>query len=285
MTSPQGLSTKLRKIRTDAGLTSRALAGALDWGEYKVSKIENGRQMPTHQEIEQWAHHCDAENTVDELALLLDQALAQHTAWANRANTPAVQYDYTNLAKETTDTFSFEADLIAGHLQVVSYARRVCTELMTASGETTDEEIEDAISQRLLRATLVYDNTKTFRFLMGEAALRYWYGPPTVMRAQYTHLNMVADLPNVEIGIIPFATPLPTILLNSFTIFDGLVAVEARTTESRYHPDSNEATVYTQAADNLWNQALTGDDAKALIQKIAAELPPGDQHPQELETP
>lgn len=285
MTSPRGLSTKLRQIRTAAELTSRALAGRLGWGEYKISKIENGRQMPTHAEIEEWAHHCNADDSIEELTLLLEQAMAQHHAWANRANTPAVQYEYTNLAKQTTETFAFEPNMIPGHLQVVSYARRICEELMTEAGETTRMEIEDAISQRLERATLVYDPSKKFRFLIGEAALRYWYCPPSVMRAQYAHLNMVADLPNVDIGIIPFGVQLSSVLQNSFTIFDGLVAVEAKATESRYHPDSGEAALYARVAKELWSQAVTRGDAKAMIQDIADQLPPHDELPDGLEAP
>ena len=87
-------------------------------------------------------------------------------------------------------------------------------------------EIEDAVSQRMERAALIYDTSRHYRFLIGEAALRYWYCPPIVMRAQLAHLSIVAELPNVEIGVVPFGAELPMILLNSFTIFDGLVAVE-----------------------------------------------------------
>ncbi|MEM9563091.1 MAG: helix-turn-helix transcriptional regulator [Actinomycetota bacterium] len=280
MVSPQGLSTHLRQARVRAGLTGRALAAQLGWGEYKVSKIENGRQMPTHEEIMAWADKCGVDaDGLFKLEELQMQALAQHFAWANRANTPAVQHDYTNLAKETIDTFGFEADLIPGHLQIVGYARRVCTELMERSGDTTEPEIEDAISQRMERAALIYDTSRNYRFLVGEAALRYWYVEPDVMRAQLAHVAVVADLPNVQIGVVPFGVELPVILLNSFTIFDGLVAVETRTTEARYHPDSDEAIVYRNAAEDLWNQAVVGPDAIKLIQQVVAELPQGEQIP------
>lgn len=105
------------------------------------------------------------------------------------------------------------------------------------------------------------------------------------MRAQLAHLSIVAELPNVEIGVIPFGAELPTILLNSFTIFDGLVAVETRTTEARYHPDSDEAAVDAEAAEDLWAQAISGAEVVRLIRKIANELPTTEDVPYELGRP
>lgn len=44
----------MREIRKDAGLTGRALAIATGQHFTRVSKIENGAQAPTDQDIRDW---------------------------------------------------------------------------------------------------------------------------------------------------------------------------------------------------------------------------------------
>ena len=48
------LGQRLRELRRGAGLTGRQLAQALSWPPSKISKLENGRQTPTDDDIRAW---------------------------------------------------------------------------------------------------------------------------------------------------------------------------------------------------------------------------------------
>src|SRR6266498_1674286 len=54
----EALGTRLREIRTEAGLTGRVLAQVAGWHFSKVSKIEHGRQPPSVLDIRAWCKHC-----------------------------------------------------------------------------------------------------------------------------------------------------------------------------------------------------------------------------------
>ena len=49
------LGKRLRELRRQADLSGRELAEALRWPPSKVSKLENGRQSPTDDDIRAWA--------------------------------------------------------------------------------------------------------------------------------------------------------------------------------------------------------------------------------------
>ena len=55
LTRPGGLAERLFRMRKSAGLTGDTLAAELGWGEKtgrtKVSKIENGKQVPSADDI------------------------------------------------------------------------------------------------------------------------------------------------------------------------------------------------------------------------------------------
>ena len=50
----KALGKRLRELRRAAGLTGRQLADALSWPPSKVSKLENGRQTPSDDDVRAW---------------------------------------------------------------------------------------------------------------------------------------------------------------------------------------------------------------------------------------
>src|SRR6266704_656331 len=56
LNQPGGLAERLQRMRKAAGLTGDQLAARLGWkSRSKIPKLENGRQMPTEDEIRAWA--------------------------------------------------------------------------------------------------------------------------------------------------------------------------------------------------------------------------------------
>ena len=63
----EALGARLRELRKDAGLTARALAAATSQHFTRVSKIANGVQAPSDNEIRDWGRAGDAEDQIPDL--------------------------------------------------------------------------------------------------------------------------------------------------------------------------------------------------------------------------
>lgn len=61
------LGKRLRALRTAAGLSGRTLAESLSWPPSKVSKLENGKQTPTDDDIREWTGATDSEAEAEAL--------------------------------------------------------------------------------------------------------------------------------------------------------------------------------------------------------------------------
>lgn len=76
----ESLANRLRDMRRHAGLTGKNLADAAGWGQSKVSKIENGYQVPTPEDIDTWVTSCgQPREVIGELLGLLGSASAVAT--------------------------------------------------------------------------------------------------------------------------------------------------------------------------------------------------------------
>jgi transcriptional regulator with XRE-family HTH domain len=81
------LGQRLRELRQQAGLTGRQVADSPSWPASKVSRLENGRQTPTDEDVRAWASvtHAGAET---EALLALLQAHLTPVQRLNRATDP-----------------------------------------------------------------------------------------------------------------------------------------------------------------------------------------------------
>src|SRR3954447_15956319 len=75
------LGKRLRELRQQAGLSGKALAESSSWVGSKISKIENGKQTPTDDDIRAWADATSAEEQLDSLLAALHTLELQHAEW------------------------------------------------------------------------------------------------------------------------------------------------------------------------------------------------------------
>lgn len=64
---------------------------------------------------------------------------------------------------------------------------------------------------------------------------------------------------------------LPNVLLHGWWIVDDEVVIELEHTEVRTS-DPSDVALYRTLTDKLWSAALTGDAARAVLLRVAAEL-------------
>ena len=86
MTTPsqharQALGTRLRGIRTNAKLAGRALADVCGWHYSKISKIENGIQAASEDDIRAWCRACGAEQETADLVATAQAIESMYVEW------------------------------------------------------------------------------------------------------------------------------------------------------------------------------------------------------------
>jgi transcriptional regulator with XRE-family HTH domain len=266
LTQPGGLADRLHGIRKAAGMTGDELARHLGWTRSKVPKIENGRQMPTADDIRAWAEACGRPGDAGELLDLLAQAQAIHRQYrhALRRGHAALQVDLDQLVRQAKRVRNVEILVIPGLLQTVDYARCRMLEAVNVYGASEDG-VEAALAARMRRQEVLYDSSRQFEFAITEAALRIQLCPRPVMLGQIDRLANLSRLPNITFGIIPFGTELPVTPIHGFLLLDDMAYIETHASEILL--TGEEGAAYPPIADRLMAEAVTGDKARQLLER------------------
>src|SRR5882724_11816562 len=119
------LGQRLRELRQQAGLTGRQVADSLSWPASKVSKLENGRQTPTDDDIRAWVGITRAEGEAGSLLASLHTLEVQHAEWQRqlKKGLRPHQDEIVGLDAKTRLFRAFEPTFIPGLLQTAEYAR------------------------------------------------------------------------------------------------------------------------------------------------------------------
>lgn len=278
------LARRLRDLRAAAFPSGSALARRLEadhpegsWHQTRVSKLERGQQRPTEADIQQWAAATDATtDQTDELLELLSAARVEYATFGQlyRRHGGAVADQATTAARdtETTRIAGFQPAMVPGLLQTASYARELLSLPCgpSAAGASV-AEIEGIVGERIKRQEVLYQPAKQIQLVMGEAALHTRFGTAEALMGQLDRIAAVAGLAGIEIGVVPFTTPMPVYPLTGFELRDDVVVIESITAQQRLDaPD--EVALYERFFEQLREAALTGADAVALIQQVTAGL-------------
>lgn len=269
LTAPGGLAERLTALRNGAGLKAVQLAESLGWARSKVSKIENGNQMPSEADIRAWTQATGHPEVTDELLEMLIGVQTIHTRWRRRlreGGQASVQRELDELTRAATRIRNLQVGIIPGLLQTAAYAHGIAAQVASVYGNV---DIDAAVAARIKRQEILYEPDRQFEFVFCEAAL---YMPPCPKPAMLGQLDrlMAMDLANITVGIIPMGAELSMSPLNSFMLLDDLLVVESYGYEDRVGGDLAET--HARIFDVLMSEAATGEDARRLIIKAAASL-------------
>ncbi|WP_368862398.1 helix-turn-helix domain-containing protein [Frankia sp. Mgl5] len=272
------LGKRLRELRAAASLSGRQLAESLSWPPSKVSKLENGRQTPTDDDIRGWTEATGSQAEAQALLATLHTLEVQHAEWQRilRAGLKPRQQELIEWDARTRLFRAFEATVIPGLLQTAEYARARFAESIRRLKLPND--INDAVAARVRRQEILYRPDKRFHFVLTEAALRFRLCPSEVMLGQLDRLISFSQLPNVRLGIIGFETQYATSPWHGFWIYDTervLIETFSAALDLRQPP---EIELYAGAFDQLAAVASYGRSARAIINRTISDLA-GDASP------
>jgi transcriptional regulator with XRE-family HTH domain len=225
-----GLGERLRAIREAAGMSGLDLARALGpgWRQPKVSRIENGQQLPSADEIRACAAAVGADAAP--LLALHGKAAAEYGPWKDRiagAGGPAAFQDELSALEASCTRLlaEYQPALVPGLLQTAAFMREMADgeEFLEDNG-ITPENLGPLIAAKLRRQSILHEGGRQVVHIIGEAVLRTRVGNVTVetMRGQLAHLAETATLPGHELGI---AVASPIAPASGFVLYDDDLAV------------------------------------------------------------
>jgi len=266
------LGKRLRELRVAAKLSGKQLAESLSWVGSKVSKIENGKQTPTDDDIQNWTRATNSEDQAASLLAALHNLELQHAEWQRvlKAGMKAHQATLSQIDERTKFYRGFDNTVIPGLIQTPEYARARFAQVVMVHKIPND--INEAVKARMQRQEMLYRPDKRFHFVLTEAALRYRLVTPDIMLGQLDRLMAMTSMRNVRLGIIDFKTQYVTDPRHGFWVLDDhLVRFESYSAEINLR-QPQEIELYTNIFEHLAAVASYGGEARSIIGRVMREL-------------
>jgi transcriptional regulator with XRE-family HTH domain len=272
------VGARLRRLRTEMGMTREEAAEAIRSSEWKIHRLENGQVGFKDRDI------------VDLLRLyeVTDpEEVAEFVTLAREANTPGWWRHYGDLLPSWFRTYvdleaaaalirTYEGQFVPGLLQTDEYMRAV---VQGAHLEDEDEDLGRRVRLRMARQTLLTrEQPPRLWAVVDEAALRRPVGGRGVMRGQLERLLEASKLPNVTLQVLPFAAGAHPAMVGSFSILrfadqelPDVVYLEHLTSAS-YLNKSEEVDRYLHVMESICVRAAPPERTVELLGNILDEL-------------
>jgi DNA-binding XRE family transcriptional regulator len=272
------VGARLRRLRTELGLSRDEAAQAIRASEWKIHRLENGQVGFKDRDI------------IDLLRLyqVTDPAeVADFLTLAREANTPGWWQHYgdvlpswfrtyVDLEQAATLIRTYEGQYVPGLLQTDDYMRAV---VRGAHLEESGEEVGRRVRLRLARQMLLTrQGPPRLWAVVDEAALRRPVGGPEVMRGQLERLIEATKLPNVTLQILPFASGAHPAMVGSFAVLrfpdeelPDIVYLE-HLTSALYLNKPDEVDQYLHVMESICVRAAAPDQTVEMLDQILAEL-------------
>ncbi|MGQ0837856.1 helix-turn-helix domain-containing protein [Actinokineospora sp.] len=269
---------ELRRWRERIGITNAEAARRARWSPGKLSKIENAQQPIQGVDVLALGIVYDIKEK-ERNRLFTASLTALDRGWwheYDEGTLVSVAQDFVELESEAALLQTFKPDLIPGLLQTERYAAELGRVAIPMASEESIRQRAQARATR--QARLVDANPIKLEVVVWEAALRQNVGGATVMAAQLDRVRERAELPNIDIQVLPLGCGALPGLGASFQIlsFDQdyyeTVAYVENLTQGLYVEEPADVEVYTLNFAALREAALDQNRSLALIKEIADDL-------------
>lgn len=264
---------QLRRARQEAGMTGKQLAGSLGWAASKVSRLENGRQTATSEDVRAWARGVAAPAVIQEELLAGLYALRiEYEGWQRRVRRghAALQTRAQQMIERAAVIRVFQPALIPGLLQTPAYARSVLHASIVLNEGNND--VEEAVRARLAWQHVLYGAGRQFHFLLTDGALARQVASAAVHREALDRLRSLARLDSVDLAVVRSETAPAYLPGHGFWVCDDtLVQIETLTGSVNLR-EPDDVQVYVKVFDSVAEIALTGTAADGAVAAVSARI-------------
>jgi DNA-binding XRE family transcriptional regulator len=272
------VGAKLRRLRTDMGLSREEAAETIRASEWKIHRLENGQVGFKERDI------------IDLLRLyrVTDPGeVAEFVSLAREANAPGWWQHYGDVLPQWFRTYvdlesaaalirTYEGQFVPGLLQTDDYMRAV---VRGAHLDESSEEVGRRVRLRMARQTvLTRDHPPRVWAVVDEAALRRPVGGPEVMRGQLERLVDASKLPNVTLQVLPFGAGAHPGMVGSFSVLrfpdqelPDVVYIE-HLTSALYLNKPDDVDQYLHVMETICVRAAPPDRTAELLGRLLDEL-------------
>ena len=264
------LSRTLRRLRAEAGLTLATVAERAGMSIATVSRLENGRYVPTADQVDTLTRAVSAPASTRRRLVKIAENLRERTTSRQvllRAGGATAQRKFGAIEASAGHVKSFSPAMVIGLMQTAEYARAVF------SAGLPREQVEDAVQARLGRQRLLTDpEGPVLTQIVTEGALRWHVGSPALMSAQCERIARLAiGGDRVRVGIIPWWRPAHVFPMHGFDLYDERAAIVGTKTGTAYVTNRADVAEYARMFDQLVELAEFGEQAASAAGRIAAE--------------
>ncbi|MEO3978580.1 helix-turn-helix transcriptional regulator [Streptomyces sp. CAU 1734] len=254
---------QMARLRNVASLTQQELATALGTHLETVASIEQGRRV-LKLDYAQMLDEILQSKGVLEVAVDNMPEVDMIPAWADH---------YMAVEREAIALSFYENHVLPGLLQTPDYARALFRNRVPA---TSEEEIEANAAARMARQEILHrKNPTALSFIFSEAVLMDRLGGDEVYREMLSHVRSCADLPGVNIQIMPFGRHGHAGLDGPFVVLETADHQHLAYTEtqrgSQLIGDQDEVSILTRKYAMLRTQALNPEETKALLDRLLGD--------------
>ena len=211
------VGAKLRRLRTDMGLSREEAAEAIRASAWKIHRLENGqvgfKQRDLVDLLERYG--VTDPDEIDELLTLAREANVP--GWWQHYGDVLPQWfrTYVDLESAATLIRTYEGMFVPGLLQTDDYMRAVIRDASLESSEEVGRRVRLRMARQIL---LTREHPPRLWAVMDEAALRRPVGGREVMRGQLERLIDATKLPNVTLQVLPFGAGAHPAMVGAFSI-------------------------------------------------------------------
>lgn len=283
------LGAELRRLRNKAGLHLDDVARELDCSTSKISRLENGKGIPKMPDIRELIriYRVTSEAERDMLLRLVRDGRQQGwwEPYTEGVQTARYVLDspgrYPALETEAFAVRSFTAMVLPGLLQTTEYATAMLTAILP--DRLHRAEIDSLVELRMQRQQALYrpDSPLALSVVVDEALLRRVVGGPRVMIGQLEAIAGKADLPNVDVHVLPFSVGVHRAHLGQFVILEmpeplaDMVFIEGHAGDT-YLDSTDDVKLYKEVYTDVVVRSLPTRDSKVLIAEYLHAYESGD---------
>jgi DNA-binding XRE family transcriptional regulator len=272
------VGARLRRLRTELGLTRDEAAESIRASEWKIHRLENGQVGFKERDIIDLLRRYQVTDPAE---------VADFLALAREANAPGWWQHYGDVLPQWFRTYvdlesaaslirTYEGQFVPGLLQTDGYMRAV---VRGAHLEDSAEEVGRRVRLRMARQTLLTrEDPPRLWAVVDEAALRRPVGGREVMRGQLERLVEATKLPNITLQILPFHSGAHPAMVGSFSVLrfpeqelPDVVYLE-HLTSALYLNKPDEVDQYLHVMETICVRAAAPDQTVDVLEQILEAL-------------
>lgn len=272
------LGIELRRLREEAGYTAAEACVPIAAQAPKLSKIENGKQGATPDEVRTLCEFFGGsrEETEYLVGLAESRPKRRRRRAGKRDAVPDWFRRFLALEWDATEIKCYESENVPGLLQTEDYARSM---IRAWEPEADDRLIEKQVEARMKRQEVLRRNGRPslrLDVVLSEAVLRRIQGSPAIMRAQIKHLMRMSKRPNITLRLLPFDLPERITVASPIQLFK-LAGQNISTVYledlfgATYLKEPEEYTQYSTIYARLRDAALSPEGSRQFLDKMAGD--------------